>query len=35
VLTPERVREVWAVEVWRGVNAASGAPVVFPVARGE
>ena len=35
VLTPERVREVWGVEVWRGVNAASGAPVVFPVARGE
>ena len=31
VLTVERVREVWGVPVWRGSNAASGAPVVLPV----
>jgi iron complex transport system ATP-binding protein len=30
VLTAERVREVWGVPVWRGVNATSGAPVVLP-----
>jgi iron complex transport system ATP-binding protein len=30
VLTAERVREVWQVEVWRGENAASGAAVVLP-----
>ncbi|HVP67611.1 MAG TPA: ABC transporter ATP-binding protein [Anaeromyxobacteraceae bacterium] len=31
VLTAERVREVWGVDVWRGENGASGAPVVLPV----
>ncbi len=31
VLTPERVGEVWGVEVWRGENAADGSPVVLPV----
>ena len=30
VLTAERVREVWEVPVWRGENAETGAPVVFP-----
>jgi iron complex transport system ATP-binding protein len=30
VLTADRVREVWGVEVWRGENGASGAPVVLP-----
>ncbi len=30
VLTAERVRQVWSVEVWRGENASSGAPVVLP-----
>jgi len=30
VLTAERIREVWGVPVWRGENAASGAPVVLP-----
>ncbi len=30
VLTAERVREVWDVEVWRGENAATGAAVVLP-----
>jgi len=30
VLTAERVREVWGVEVWRGVNGETGAPVVLP-----
>ncbi len=30
VLTAERVREVWNVDVWRGENASSGAPVVLP-----
>jgi iron complex transport system ATP-binding protein len=30
VLTPERVREVWGVDVWRGENAVSGTPVVLP-----
>jgi iron complex transport system ATP-binding protein len=33
VLTADRVREVWSVPVWRGENAASGAPVVHPVLR--
>jgi len=31
VLTAERVRDVWSVQVWRGENAASGTPVVHPV----
>lgn len=31
VLTAERVRQVWGIEVWRGENAASGAPVVLPL----
>jgi iron complex transport system ATP-binding protein len=35
VLSAERVREVWGVEVWRGVNGVSGAPVVLPVAGGH
>jgi len=30
VLTAERVREVWGIPVWRGVNGATGAPVVLP-----
>jgi iron complex transport system ATP-binding protein len=30
VLTAERVREVWGVPVWRGVNGASGSPVILP-----
>jgi len=30
VLTAERVREVWEIEVWRGENAATGAAVVLP-----
>jgi iron complex transport system ATP-binding protein len=30
VLTPERVRAVWDVEVWRGVHGATGAPVILP-----
>jgi iron complex transport system ATP-binding protein len=30
VLTAERVREVWGVPVWRGVNAETGKPVVLP-----
>jgi iron complex transport system ATP-binding protein len=30
VLTEERVREVWGVPVWRGVNGATGATVVLP-----
>jgi len=30
VLTAERVREVWGLPVWRGVNDRSGAPVVLP-----
>ncbi|HTT70671.1 MAG TPA: ABC transporter ATP-binding protein [Anaeromyxobacteraceae bacterium] len=30
VLTAERVREVWGVEVWRGSNGATGTPVVLP-----
>ncbi len=30
VLTAERVRDVWAVPVWRGENAATGAAVVLP-----
>jgi iron complex transport system ATP-binding protein len=30
VLTPERVREVWGLDVWRGENAVSGTPVVLP-----
>jgi iron complex transport system ATP-binding protein len=30
VLTEARVREVWGVPVWRGENAATGAPVVLP-----
>jgi iron complex transport system ATP-binding protein len=30
VLTRDRVREVWNVEVWRGDNGSSGAPVVLP-----
>ena len=31
VLTAERVQEVWGLAVWRGENAASGAPVVLPL----
>ncbi len=31
VLTEERVGEVWGVQVWRGENATSGAPVVLPI----
>jgi iron complex transport system ATP-binding protein len=34
VLTAERVREVWGVPVWRGVNAETGKPVVLPSAGG-
>jgi iron complex transport system ATP-binding protein len=34
VLTPERISQVWGVEVWRGENGASGAPVVLPAAIG-
>jgi iron complex transport system ATP-binding protein len=34
VLTPERIREVWGVPVWRGENGADGAPIVLPVRRG-
>jgi iron complex transport system ATP-binding protein len=30
VLTAERVQEVWGIPVWRGVNGATGAPVVLP-----
>ncbi|HEX9288048.1 MAG TPA: ABC transporter ATP-binding protein, partial [Anaeromyxobacteraceae bacterium] len=30
VLTAERVGEVWGVAVWRGVNGATGTPVVLP-----
>ena len=30
VLTQDRVREVWGVPVWRGVNADTGKPVVLP-----
>jgi iron complex transport system ATP-binding protein len=30
VLTPERVREVWDVPVWRGTHGVSGAPVILP-----
>jgi iron complex transport system ATP-binding protein len=30
VLTADRVRDVWGVPVWRGENAATGAPVVLP-----
>ncbi len=30
VLTEERVEAVWGVAVWRGRNAATGAPVVLP-----
>ena len=30
VLTADGVREVWGVPVWRGKNAATGAPVVLP-----
>jgi iron complex transport system ATP-binding protein len=30
VLTADRICEVWGVRVWRGENAASGAPVVLP-----
>jgi iron complex transport system ATP-binding protein len=30
VLTPERISQVWGVEVWRGENGASGTPVVLP-----
>jgi len=30
VLTADRVRDVWGLEVWRGENGASGAPVVLP-----
>jgi iron complex transport system ATP-binding protein len=33
VLTAERVREVWSVPVWRGVNGETGAPVVLPAMR--
>ena len=32
VLSAERVREVWGVPVWRGVNADTGKPVVLPSA---
>jgi iron complex transport system ATP-binding protein len=31
VLSPERVREVWGVPVWRGWDEATGAPVVLPL----
>jgi iron complex transport system ATP-binding protein len=30
VLTEARVREVWSTPVWRGQNAATGAPIVLP-----
>jgi iron complex transport system ATP-binding protein len=30
VLTEERIGQVWGVPVWRGVNGATGAPVVLP-----
>jgi iron complex transport system ATP-binding protein len=30
VLTPERVRAVWDVAVWRGTHGATGQPVVLP-----
>jgi iron complex transport system ATP-binding protein len=30
VLTEARVREVWGTPVWRGVNGATGAPIVLP-----
>ncbi|MBI5067891.1 MAG: ABC transporter ATP-binding protein [Deltaproteobacteria bacterium] len=30
VLTAERVEEVWGLPVWRGLNGATGAPVVHP-----
>ncbi len=30
VLTEERVQEVWGLRVWRGVNGATGSPVVLP-----
>jgi iron complex transport system ATP-binding protein len=30
VLTEARIAEVWGVPVWRGENAATGAPVVLP-----
>jgi iron complex transport system ATP-binding protein len=33
VLTADRVREVWEVEVWRGENAATGAAVVLPTVK--
>jgi iron complex transport system ATP-binding protein len=34
VLTADRIREVWGVQVWRGENGASGAPVVLPEVAG-
>ncbi len=34
VLTADRVREVWGVPVWRGENAATGAPIVLPIREG-
>jgi iron complex transport system ATP-binding protein len=33
LLTAERVREVWGIEVWRGQNGLTGAPVVLPALR--
>jgi iron complex transport system ATP-binding protein len=32
VLTPERVRDVWGVPVWRGAHGETGAPFVLPSA---
>lgn len=30
VLTPERVRAVWGIPVWRGAHGVTGAPIVHP-----
>jgi iron complex transport system ATP-binding protein len=30
VLTPERIAGTWGVEIWRGVNGATGAPIFHP-----
>jgi iron complex transport system ATP-binding protein len=30
VLTPERVREVWGMPVWRGTHGETGAPIFLP-----
>jgi hypothetical protein len=29
------VRQVWGVEVWRGENGVTGAPVVLPTSAGR